>query len=48
MVGLRYNVGRFPSAQTVRKGPTGPVRLLLGGEAHRPRFLALKDCAETN
>jgi hypothetical protein len=33
------NRRRFPSAQTVRQGPTGPVRLLLGGEAHRPLSL---------
>src|SRR5262249_86464 len=28
-----------PGAQTERRGDAGPVRLLLGGETHRPTFL---------
>jgi hypothetical protein len=35
--GLRYD-GKavVPGAQTERRGDAGPVRLLLGGETHRP------------
>ena len=39
LLSCQVNVGgEVPGAQTESQVPNGPVRLLLGGEAHRPRL----------
>jgi hypothetical protein len=42
--GLRdHEKASIPGAQTERRGDAGPVRLLRGGETHRPTWLNLPE-----